>query len=54
MFYLSDDLHMIRAQYPKDGDPEYFLKRKRILEKLLNDENPENVKLIKGKYGLVI
>ena len=50
IFILSDDLHMIDIQYSKDSDPEYFLKMKKIL----NDQNPETVELIKDKYELVI
>lgn len=53
IFILSDDLHMIGAQYPQNSDPEFFLKKKNIFEKLLNDPNPENIKLIREKYGLM-
>lgn len=53
IFILSDDLHMLGAQYPKKADPQYFLKKKEVFNNLINDKNPENVQLIKEKYGII-
>jgi fibronectin-binding autotransporter adhesin len=51
MFILSDDLCMLGAKY-EGKNPEYFLKKKKVLENLLNDSNSENVKYVKEKYGM--
>jgi hypothetical protein len=54
IFILANDLHMIGAKYPENCDSKYFLKKKKVIENLLNSENSENTEFIRKKYGLVL
>jgi len=52
IFILAEDLNMIGAAYPENSDKNYFIKKKQIMKKILNDSDPETINFIKQKYML--
>lgn len=54
IFELTENLKIVGSRYPANASPDYFLKKKALIERLLQHPNPEITDKIREQIGLAL